>query len=225
MGKFLTLMTLGKFVFFAFLGFAALLTLNYYQNIAFIEIPWTTIVISILFITLLDVTAFLLHYEPRVYFGVLAAGVIPTIAFLIYVFHQLLMYEGKTNLSFVFYLYIMTLLIFTIVTFNRRILANHLDSKVVSFYDAKKFNNFDGNKIINAFRETFNSNKDVSQYEKLLPFAPAFSAFFVKHFSTYLGMLFMIGISVFIGVAIIDFVKFAYSFIFIINTLRKAKKD
>jgi hypothetical protein len=179
-------------------------------------------------IIILNGIRFVFDNEPRFYFLLYSLGVVPTIAFIEYSLFLILQFEGNPQYGYLISVFSIVVLLIILIVQDIKAKEKNIRSKVINIYTVKKGNDFIDDKVIDTYKEinepSEKTSKIISKIERLTPFIPAFNVLFVKHFSSFIGLLFITCFMVLLSVTISEFGRSVYNFAHLFSTLRKMEE-
>ena len=150
------------------------------------------------------------------------------IAFTGFSLFMMLKFEGNTPYFYLVGVYSIGVLFFVLTIQDIRGQKKNIRSRIISIYTVNKDNDLIEDKVIDAYDEinepSEKTSKIISKIERLTPFIPAFNILFVKHFSSFVGLLLVTCFMVLLSVSISEFGRNAYNFVHLSSTLRKMKE-
>ena len=179
-------------------------------------------------IIILNGIRFVFDNEPRLFFLLHSLGLVPTIAFIEYSLSLMLKFEGKSLYFYLVGFYSIAVLFIILIGQDKKVNEKNIHSRVISIYSVKKDNNLINDKVIDVYNEVFEpsekTSKIISKIERITPFIPAFNVLFVKHFRSFVGLVFITCLMGLLSISISEFGRSAYNFVHLFLTLRKTEK-
>lgn len=216
--------------FFAFIFYSLICWFALYAAYQYTE---TTFILKIIIggsiaIIIMNGIRFVFDNEPRLYYLLCSLGVIPLIAFIGYSLFLMLQFEGNTPYFYLVGVYSIAVLLIILIVRDIKVKEKNIRSRIISIYTVKKDIDLIENKVINAYNEinepSEKTSKFMSKIDKLTLFIPAVNVLFVKHFSSFLGFLYITCLLMFLSMWITVFARNAYNFVHLYTTLKEMEE-